>query len=85
MTIPKLALMLACLIPVALGPNEVPKEGKVTPLFSKDLNQHWKIKHYSLREGTYEFKSRATHREWDRDCPSVRTVCTRSVLPILCG
>jgi quercetin dioxygenase-like cupin family protein len=39
MTIPKLALVLvlACLIPVALGPQEVPKEGKVTPLFSKDL------------------------------------------------
>jgi quercetin dioxygenase-like cupin family protein len=37
MTIPKLALVLACLIPVALGSQEVPKEGKVAPLFSKDL------------------------------------------------
>src|SRR5262245_15083842 len=24
---------------------------------------------------TYEFRNRATHREWDRDCPPVRTVC----------
>jgi quercetin dioxygenase-like cupin family protein len=37
MTIPKLALVLACLIAFALGPKEVPKEGKVTTLFSKDL------------------------------------------------
>src|SRR5437899_12739196 len=35
------------------------------------------LKQYSLRGGTYEFKNRATHREWDRDCPSVRTVCAR--------
>ncbi len=33
MTIPKLALMLVCLMPVTLGP----KEAKVTQLFSKDL------------------------------------------------
>ena len=25
------------------------------------------LKQYSLHGGTYEFKSRATHREWDRD------------------
>src|SRR6059058_270158 len=43
------------------------------------------IKQYSLRGGTYEFKNRATHREWDRDCPSVRTVCARSFLSIRCG
>src|SRR4030095_2311537 len=40
---------------------------------------------YSLRGGTYEFKSRATQREWDRDCPSVRTVCARNLLSIRCG
>jgi quercetin dioxygenase-like cupin family protein len=33
MTIPKLVLMLVCLMPVTLGP----KEAKVTPLLSKDL------------------------------------------------
>ena len=33
----------------------------------------------------YEFKNRATHRKWDRDCPSVRTVCARSFLSIRCG
>jgi predicted metal-dependent enzyme (double-stranded beta helix superfamily) len=38
-----------------------------------------------VRGGTYEFKSRATQREWDRDCPSVRTVCARSFLSIRCG
>src|ERR1700739_1835147 len=43
------------------------------------------LKQYSLRGGTYEFKNRATHREWDRDCPSVRTVCARSFLSIRCG
>src|SRR4029450_9441690 len=43
-----------------------------------------KIKQYSLRGGTYEFKSRATQREWDGDCPSVRTVCARSFLSIRC-
>jgi len=32
------------------------------------------------RGGTYEFKNCATQREWDRDCPSVRTVCARSFL-----
>jgi quercetin dioxygenase-like cupin family protein len=37
MTIPKIALVLACLAPVTLGPKEAPKEPKVTPLFSKDL------------------------------------------------
>jgi quercetin dioxygenase-like cupin family protein len=37
MTIPKLALMLVCLVPVTLGPQEAPKEAKVTTLFSKDL------------------------------------------------
>src|ERR1700739_3578084 len=36
------------------------------------------LKQYSFRGGTYEFKNRATHREWDRHCPSVRTVCARS-------
>jgi hypothetical protein len=43
------------------------------------------LKQYSLRGGTYEFKNLATHREWDRDCPSVRTVCARSFLSIRCG
>ena len=41
MTIPKLAFVLVCLMPVTLGPKEAPqetpKEAKVTPLFSKDL------------------------------------------------
>jgi quercetin dioxygenase-like cupin family protein len=29
--------MLVCLVPVTLGPQEAPKEAKVTTLFSKDL------------------------------------------------
>ena len=33
----------------------------------------------------YEFKNRAAHRESDRDCPSVRTVCARGFLSILFG
>ncbi len=45
MTILKFALMVVCLLPVALGPTgaakeapkEAAKEAKVTPLFSKDL------------------------------------------------
>jgi quercetin dioxygenase-like cupin family protein len=41
MTIPKLALVLVCLMPVTLGPKgapqEAPKEAKVMTLFSKDL------------------------------------------------
>ena len=40
MSIPKLALVLACLMLLPLGlldPQEAPKEAKVTPLFSKDL------------------------------------------------
>ena len=41
MTIPKIALVLVCLVPVTLGPKEPPKEApkepKVTSLFSKDL------------------------------------------------
>ena len=37
MTIPKLALVLVCLMPVTLGPKEAPQEATVTPLFSKDL------------------------------------------------
>jgi quercetin dioxygenase-like cupin family protein len=37
MTIPKLALMLVCLMPFTLGPKEAAEEAKVTPLFSKDL------------------------------------------------
>ena len=37
MMIPKLALILVCLMPVTLEPKEAPKEAKVTPLFSKDL------------------------------------------------
>ena len=37
MTIPKFALVLVCLMPVTLGPKEMPKEAKVTTLFSKDL------------------------------------------------
>lgn len=37
MMIPKLALMLVCLMPVMLGPQAAPKEAKVTPLFTKDL------------------------------------------------
>jgi quercetin dioxygenase-like cupin family protein len=43
------------------------------------------LKQYFLRGGTHEFTSRATHREWDRDCPAVRTVCARSFLSIRCG
>ena len=37
MTIPKLALMLVCLMPVTLGSKDAAEEAKVTPLFSKDL------------------------------------------------
>jgi quercetin dioxygenase-like cupin family protein len=40
MSIPKLALVLVCLMSVPIGPlhfQEAPKEAKVTPLFSKDL------------------------------------------------
>ena len=40
MSIPKLALVLMCLMLLPLGPldpQEAPKEAKVTPLFSKDL------------------------------------------------
>jgi quercetin dioxygenase-like cupin family protein len=37
MTIPKFALMLACLVPVTLGPKEAPQKAMVTTLFSKDL------------------------------------------------
>ena len=40
MSIPKLALVLVCLMSFLLGPlypQEAPKEAKVTPLFSKDL------------------------------------------------
>ena len=37
MTIPRLALVLVCLMPVTLGPKEAPNEAKVTQLFSKDL------------------------------------------------
>ncbi|HEX8896051.1 MAG TPA: cupin domain-containing protein [Terriglobales bacterium] len=40
MSIPKLALVLVCLMLLPLGlldPQEAPKEAKVTPLFSKDL------------------------------------------------
>ena len=37
MTITKLALLLVCLMSVALEPKEAPKEAHVTPLFSKDL------------------------------------------------
>ena len=37
MTIPKLALVLVCLMPATLGTKEEPKEPKVTPIFSKDL------------------------------------------------
>jgi len=40
MSIPKLALVLVCLMFLPLGPldpQEAPKEAKVTPLFSKDL------------------------------------------------
>src|SRR5437879_9665138 len=43
------------------------------------------LKRYSLSGGTYEFKNLATQREWDRDCPYVRTVCARSFLFIRCG
>ena len=39
----------------------------------------------AFENGTYEFKSRPTHRKRDRDCPSVRTVCARSFLSIGCG
>src|SRR6267378_4129977 len=42
-------------------------------------------KHHSVRGGAYEFKNLATHREWDRDCPSVRKVCAWSFLSIRCG
>jgi len=41
MTIPKLMLMMVCLMCVPMVskevPKEAPKEAKVTPLFSKDL------------------------------------------------
>ena len=40
MSIPKLALVLVCLMSLPIGPlhfQEGPKEAKVTPLFSKDL------------------------------------------------
>ena len=37
MTITKLVLVLACLMPVTLGTKETPKEAEVTPLLSKDL------------------------------------------------
>jgi quercetin dioxygenase-like cupin family protein len=40
MSIPKLALVLVCLMSFPLGyshPQESPREAKVTPLFSKDL------------------------------------------------
>jgi len=40
MSIPKLALVLVCLMSLPIGPRhsqEAPKEAKVTPLFSKDL------------------------------------------------
>jgi len=40
MSIPKLALVLVCLMPLPIGPlhsQEAQKEAKVTPLFSKDL------------------------------------------------
>ena len=43
MSIPKLALVLVCLMSLPIGPldspeaPEAPKEAKVTPLFSKDL------------------------------------------------
>ena len=40
MSIPKLALVLVCLMSLSIGPlhtQEAPKEAKVTPLFSKDL------------------------------------------------
>jgi quercetin dioxygenase-like cupin family protein len=40
MSIPKLALVLVCLMSLPIGPlhfQEAPKEAKVTPLFSKDL------------------------------------------------
>ena len=40
MSIPKLVLVLVCLMLLPLGPldpQEAPKEAKVTPLFSKDL------------------------------------------------
>jgi quercetin dioxygenase-like cupin family protein len=40
MSIPKIALVLVCLMSLPIGPlhfQEAPKEAKVTPLFSKDL------------------------------------------------
>jgi quercetin dioxygenase-like cupin family protein len=40
MSIPKLALVLVCLMSLPIGPlhfQEAPKEAEVTPLFSKDL------------------------------------------------
>jgi hypothetical protein len=40
MSIPKLALVLVCLMSLPIGPlhpQEAPKEAKVTPLFSNDL------------------------------------------------
>ena len=40
MSIPRLALVLVCLMSLPIGPlhsQEAPKEAKVTPLFSKDL------------------------------------------------
>lgn len=57
----------------------------LTPVHCISPMKPFCLKQYSLRGGTYEFKSRATHRKWDRDCPSVRTVCARSFLSIRCG
>ena len=37
MTIPKLALVLVCLVPATLASKDAPIEAKVTPLFTKDL------------------------------------------------
>jgi len=43
------------------------------------------MKQYPVRRGAHEFKSRATQREWDGDCPPVRAVCAGSFLSIRCG
>jgi quercetin dioxygenase-like cupin family protein len=37
MTIPKLVLMIVCLMPPIFGPKAPPQEAKVTPLLAKDL------------------------------------------------
>jgi quercetin dioxygenase-like cupin family protein len=37
MTVPKLVVLLACLMSLAVEPKGIPVDAKVTPVFSKDL------------------------------------------------